>query len=633
MGCCGSKETMVQRLSQNDEPATPIRAKKPRDLIFLLLFIGMLGGMGYLAQQSINKGDPSRYLYGVDSWGNVCGRKKNVPIPAVTTSGMDRSKHIYEFNMAFSDIKTAADPTRLLTGANGPAVLCVKECPARFIKCEELLANNSYQLEGSVVTERVCTMPYGWILPHVPVINRCVPAQLPGKAGTKPGVSSFTAVIHQVIRSMVENWSDIAYLVLLSLGISLVMIVLLQLFTRVIVVMIIIIAGVASVAATSFLWYSYAISIGKINETDVTNALDSAVPAVQDFKYLLPLCIAVSIATIIILVLLIWIRKSLCLVIKLFDEASLAVFSMPGIFLQPFITLLAFCCVIAYFLIIGGFIFTVQVPRVDGSGMASFVQDPKMPIIALIAPHIFGCLWMMEFVSGCQQVIIAEAVSGWFFKLRRKKCKFDLCPASGPTLNLVLYNLGSVALGSLVIAIVQFLRVILAYVQKNLKGKESKMVKFILKCMACCLACFEKLLKYVSRNAYICVAMYGDGFCAGAKHAVALLIKNAKHMMALNCVSAFCILLGKVAVVVVTAFIGVAWFSSKLGPTASVLDYIAPLAIACMGSFVTASAFFNVYSMAIDTLFLCFCDDQERNNGSDRPYFSSVALQKYMTRS
>ena len=36
------------------------------------------------------------------------------------------------------------------------------------------------------------------------------------------------------------------------------------------------------------------------------------------------------------------------------------------------------------------------------------------------------------------------------------------------------------------------------------------------------------------------------------------------------------------------------------------------------------SAFFGVYSMAVDTLFLCFLEDLERNDGSEeKPYYMS----------
>ena len=43
------------------------------------------------------------------------------------------------------------------------------------------------------------------------------------------------------------------------------------------------------------------------------------------------------------------------------------------------------------------------------------------------------------------------------------------------------------------------------------------------------------------------------------------------------------------------------------------------------------SSFFGVYAMAVDTLFLCFLEDLERNDGSrQRPYYMSSGLKKIL---
>ena len=59
-------------------------------------------------------------------------------------------------------------------------------------------------------------------------------------------------------------------------------------------------------------------------------------------------------------------------------------------------------------------------------------------------------------------------------------------------------------------------------------------------------------------------------------------------------------------------------------------DYMfTPIVVIVIGTYFIASSFFNVYAMAVDTLFLCFLEDLERNDGTpSRPYFMSVGLQK-----
>ncbi len=58
-----------------------------------------------------------------------------------------------------------------------------------------------------------------------------------------------------------------------------------------------------------------------------------------------------------------------------------------------------------------------------------------------------------------------------------------------------------------------------------------------------------------------------------------------------------------------------------------------PIAVVVIGSYFIASSFFGVYSMAVDTLFLCFLEDLERNDGTpSRPYFMSKGLQRVFGR-
>ena len=63
-----------------------------------------------------------------------------------------------------------------------------------------------------------------------------------------------------------------------------------------------------------------------------------------------------------------------------------------------------------------------------------------------------------------------------------------------------------------------------------------------------------------------------------------------------------------------------------------VLHYLlTPVVAITLGSYLVTTAFFSVYSMAVNTLFICFLEDLERNNGSkERPYFMSRSLRQIL---
>lgn len=56
-----------------------------------------------------------------------------------------------------------------------------------------------------------------------------------------------------------------------------------------------------------------------------------------------------------------------------------------------------------------------------------------------------------------------------------------------------------------------------------------------------------------------------------------------------------------------------------------------PLVVVGVVSYTIVTSFFKVHAAAIDTLFLCYLEDGERNNGSnDRPYYMSPKLRNVM---
>lgn len=45
-------------------------------------------------------------------------------------------------------------------------------------------------------------------------------------------------------------------------------------------------------------------------------------------------------------------------------------------------------------------------------------------------------------------------------------------------------------------------------------------------------------------------------------------------------------------------------------------------------AYLISHTFIGVYEMAIDTIFLCFCEDSARNDGINKPYYMSRVWKK-----
>ena len=97
---------------------------------------------------------------------------------------------------------------------------------------------------------------------------------------------------------------------------------------------------------------------------------------------------------------------------------------------------------------------------------------------------------------------------------------------------------------------------------------------------------------------------------------------NALRVAAINSVGTFVLLLGKLAVVIATVAVSYEIMRIKT-ETVYVAHPWAPVLIAACFSYLTAHCFIAVYGMAIDTIFLCFCEDSARNDGITRPYYMS----------
>ena len=136
----------------------------------------------------------------------------------------------------------------------------------------------------------------------------------------------------------------------------------------------------------------------------------------------------------------------------------------------------------------------------------------------------------------------------------------------------------------------------MAYVERKLKKRVGGGVfGFILKCCQCCLWCFEKCMKFLNRNAYIEVAIYGYNFCKAAKKAFTLLTSNMLRVAAINSVGTFVLFLGKATVVASTVLIGMQIIQTQ---EEVVTNQWAPIALSAIFAYMIVDCFIGVYGVS-----------------------------------
>ncbi|XP_034035530.1 choline transporter-like protein 5-B isoform X2 [Thalassophryne amazonica] len=255
-------------------------------------------------------------------------------------------------------------------------------------------------------------------------------------------------------------------------------------------------------------------------------------------------------------------------------------------------------------------------------------------ILVLQLCNVFVFLWLVNFTIALGQCTLAGAFASYYWALKKPN-DIPACPLFSSFTRAIRYHTGSLAFGSLILAVVQMFRIVLEYMDHKLKGSHNTFARFILCCFKCCFWCLERFIKFLNRNAYIMVAIYGKNFCTSAKDAFCLLMRNVIRVAVLDKVTDFLLFLGKLLISGSVGVLAFFFFTRKIPviqeQVPSLNYYWVPLLTVIFGSYLIAHGFFNVYAMCVDTLFICFLWDLETNDGSPaQPYYMNHTLRRIL---
>uniref|UniRef100_A0A7N9AP96 Choline transporter-like protein n=1 Tax=Mastacembelus armatus TaxID=205130 RepID=A0A7N9AP96_9TELE len=584
------------------------------DIICCILFMAVILGYIIVGILAWLYGDPRHVLYPRNSTGWFCGIGPN----------KDRPNVFY-----FDILKCATSINVMATALNGfqcpTTQVCVDKCPSNFwaVGIQSYMPNVK---AADVFNQSLCV----------------------------PSLNLATTKLVSPIGLLIAMFVSMLFLLLLR-------------FTAPVMVWVLILGMLG-------IWHSYwEYDNYKKNSATITNVgfTTNLNVYLQVQETWLAFLIIISVVEVIILLTVIFLRTRILIAIALIQESSKAIGHMMSALLYPLVTFVLLLVCVTYWGATALYLATSGSPiyrvvalnstmngckDINGTNFTSsdypdcssasciFIKYNneglfQRNIFNLQIYNVVAFLWCVNFVIALGQCTLAGAFASYYWAFN-KPADIPMFPQSSSLFLHFRYHVGSLAFGALILTLVQIARMILEYIDHKTRSAQNAVARFILCCMKCCLWCLEKFIKFLNRNAYIMIAIYGKNFCVSAKNAFKLLMRNIIRVVVLDKVTDVLLFFGKLLVVGGVGVLSFFFFSGRIQLPGSNFQsgnlnyYWMPIIVVLFGSYLIAHGFFSVYNMCVDTLFLCFLEDLERNDGSaEKPYFMSKNLMKILNKS
>ncbi|PKU40007.1 choline transporter-like protein 5 [Limosa lapponica baueri] len=641
------------------------------DTICCVIFIVVI--LGYIALGVVAwvHGDPRKVIYPTDSYGQFCGQKDTVN---------ENKTILFYFN-----ILKCASPVVLINLQCPTTQLCVSKCPDRFATYIDVQASYRYKPDQWNYFRQFCKPGFNnprksvaqvlrdedcpsMIIPSRPFLKRCFPdfstkngvltvanqttfrdgrGKMRNVTDLREAANGINSVLDarsvgvKIFEDYAISWYWILIGLFIAMIVSLLFLVLLR-FTAGVLFWIFIF-GVIGIIGYG-IWHCYweydhlkGIPGSDLTVYDIGFQTDFRV-YLQLRQTWLAFMILLCIVEVIIILMLIFLRNRIRIAIALLKEGSsfLATSGEPVYKVMANQTL----CKYANLTCDPETFNKTNVTKLCPGAQCTFafyggesLYHKYIFIFQLANAFVF--LWLVNFAIALGQCTLAGAFASYYWA-SRKPADIPLWPLFSSFGRAIRYHTGSLAFGALILAIVQLIRVILEYLDHKLKAIEILISTRILASFVLHVDDTSVWRQYLNKEVRRhVIAIYGKNFCTSAKEAFFLLMRNVVRVAVLDKVTDFLLFLGKILVAGGVGVLAFFFFTQRIpifAQEAPALNYYwVPLLTVIIGSYLVAHGFFSVYAMCVDTLFLCFCEDLERNDGSTaKPYFMSASLHRIL---
>ncbi|CAM6029743.1 unnamed protein product [Sphagnum balticum] len=654
------------------KPHIKLQNRKCQDIVFLILFIAF--GIGFMIESSFgfNKGEPRRLVYGLDYLGNTCGDKKaSVNLESFDVRYWQNPNQVYKsgvlsdpFNLGDARSICLQDcpipnPTNLTWVCDypqGPINLTMADWASRNYDYFDLLTptqkNSSTNLTGPCYPVLFQSVNFFWScqleaspsnetlklwtdIGGVSINSGNVIVQVVQKALSEP-----TTVVKRYVADLGRAWPVLVVCGgIAPLLLSVTWLIVVRYFAGTITWLTVILLNIFMLLVTVF-FYIKAGWIGKdavlvVVGSDATNALSASTSEQNHLKIV---AVIMTILVVVVVLITLVMLKRVVIAVAVIKVAGKAIGAIPSLIIYPIfpfivvaVFLIYWVAALLYLASAGSVVqntcnnscaaYDLQLQAITDNNCCGYSLHHSKNIAWAIVYHIFGMFWITQFINACCLTTIAGAIAAYYWA-RGETMELGWAPVLSSAKRVVHYSLGSMALGSLLVASIEMVRFIMEFIRKRLKLLEMApggcCLSILFCCAQCCLGCIEWTIKFINRNAYIVIATSGKGFCRAAGKATELIVTNILRVGAVNIIGDLILFLGKVCVSLACAL-----FSFLMLDTHKYKDghsqVSSPLfpVLFCWGiGYITAGIFFAVVEMAIDTILLSFCIDAEEHNGN-----------------
>jgi hypothetical protein len=136
-------------------------------------------------------------------------------------------------------------------------------------------------------------------------------------------------------------------------------------------------------------------------------------------------------------------------------------------------------------------------------------------LYAIYVYLLFSFYWVQQVIQNTIFVTISGTFASWYF-LGGNRAAMPRNPTAGAAKRALTTSFGSIAFGSLLVAVLQTIRAIL----RSMRNRRAYLLICLIDCL---LSCIETLVRMFNKYAFVVVAIWGKSYCGAAKDTVRLI--------------------------------------------------------------------------------------------------------------